>query len=487
MSFTKANKSPTLQACIESQKAFHTAWKNDAPEGMPPTPLSIKGIRFDNDSIKGMNLSDIGLNLSGSNIVNSDFRESNLINVTATNVTWQSIEAEKAVLINMNLDNADWYLVNLRGGNASGATMNKAKSQNCQFHHANLSFSTMRECDIQSGIRGMISMADKGVVFFDDANLGHVDLSGSKILGTSFRRASMTYANLSGVTISCSNFVQANLESAQMHRVSCSASNQFGDEMNFSGAILARVDAFDSRFSGANMEGVDFSGSRFLNCMFIESNLARAHVEGASFHKTNFTKAVMDGMVGGILRDRATDFLESRMEFASIRYASLRSTWFGRVAAPSADFSHSDLSGSRFFSADLKFASFVGCKLQAVDFTNADLERANFIGADLTDAVLNGARLAYVQGDGQRIKSFELDGQHVVVFDNTVFIGSMEVPLDDMRNAPDAPGLLEWIERNEEAVHERLAESVPTDQPVDDCSLDEPDAPARSSGQDLSA
>ncbi len=167
---------------------------------------------------------------------------------------------------------------------------------------------------------------------------------------------------------------------------------KFADEnlqgANFSVANLSGVD-----FSGADLRGVDFSGANLTDANLSGADLSGAVLSGSVLHRTNFTKAKMNGVKlvdvdwhDAILLDVEIDELgieelQNLVEYLAKYYPhklNLRKINLTLLNLAAIDLSRLDLRG--------------------VDFTGIDFTGVNIAGLDLSECIVTPQQIAQALG-----------------------------------------------------------------------------------------
>ncbi len=157
---------------------------------------------------------------------------------------------------------------------------------------------------------------------------------------------------------------------------------------NFSVANLTGVD-----FSGADLRGVDFSGANLTDANLSGADLSGAVLSGCVLHRTNFTKAKMNGVKlvdvdwhDAILLDidideLGIDELQNLVEYLAKYYPhklNLRLINLTLLNLATLDLSKLDLRG--------------------VDFTGIDFTGVNITGLDLSECIITPQQIAQALG-----------------------------------------------------------------------------------------
>ena len=375
--------------------------------------LDLSGVDFTNTNLAGANL--WGANLTNTNLTNANLSKAKLDQVVSSGVIgspilpagWSLVDGVfvgpasqlpvLGSLVGSDLSNRDLTGFNFSGLNLSGVN----------FSGANLTGANLSK-----------------------ATLVGANFVGAVLTATNFSRAVLTGANISGVDLSSADisFTKSGglvgVPSAMPADWSLLRGYFFGSSANLSDANLSgldfsKLDLTSVTLSGANLAGADLRGLQLIGVSMAGLNLSGANLAGANLTNANLTGANLSGanLTGVVLTGANvtnTDF--SAAVLAGVVTGSLNGTplvlpepWHlirGYLVGPKAylvgaalndldlrgwNLSGANLTGALLYRSWFNNVSFVGAKLN-----NANFDGSPSQGADFTDADLTGANLSWV-------------------------------------------------------------------------------------------
>ncbi len=167
------------------------------------------------------------------------------------------------------------------------------------------------------------------------------------------------------------------------------------DGVDLHGANFKNANLSESNMRGANLTGASFIGAYLSATKFDRSDLRRARFAGATFLTTaegaNFSEADLSQTSGYLIAPSAI-FTHANLSGAKLR-PDMSNQPMGLLHTI---FSQADLTGANLTGADLGFANLSSATLvralvRGTSFDQADLTRADFRGADVTGAIFTQA------------------------------------------------------------------------------------------------
>ncbi len=304
----------------------------------PPTRESVVQGVAEGKNFQGQDLTS--LDLSGLNLAGARFVQTRLSKVTLADTN----------LSKADLRGADFSEADLSGADLSGAFLDEGDGSKARLPGANLTSASLAGTDFSGanltganldGIRGM-----------------QADFEGADLSESRFQEAELELADFSGATLSKADFRKAKMKSVCI------------EEANAQGILMDGADLTGFRAS----DGPDLKGGSFKQVQAAESTWERANLEGADFTGSNLARA---------------DFSHTSLRKALFDRANLKGASFGDASMREAQMLEANLCQSGFERTDLTGAQLVRSNFYEADFWDAVTEGANFEGANLS-----GTRLA---------------------------------------------------------------------------------------------
>jgi uncharacterized protein YjbI with pentapeptide repeats len=204
------------------------------------------------------------------------------------------------------------------------------------------------------------------------ADLGHVNLSNTNLVGANLRGAQLHLANLAGADLSEADLVGAQLSLANLNETNLSSANfmrtilssAYLSGANLRGAILQRVDMTFANFDNANLSGATLLGSDVFCANFAGANLTEAKLGGVDFSVANLCEA-------------------------NLSDADLRNAIFSRTHLRGTIFDRSHAGGTLFGDCDLSEASGL-CLIQHDGPSIVSLDAIYASGGKIPESFLRG-------------------------------------------------------------------------------------------------
>ncbi|GAB1538498.1 hypothetical protein NUACC21_11600 [Scytonema sp. NUACC21] len=257
----------------------------------------------------------------------------------------------------------DFYGIDLREANLSGAKLSGAHLTKANLSVVNLSGANLVEANLSyaklnvARLRGAnLKKANLKGAILNVANLIRADLSNAELKGASMIRSELIRANLSHADLMKANLKGADLREAALRHAVLREANL--SEANFRDAFLTGANLELANLKGTDLTRADLSGANFRDAELKQANFSQANLSGANLSGAN-------------------------LRWADLSRANLR--W--------ADLSGAKLSGANLIGADLSYANLTNASLIHTDLTHAKLIKVEWVGADLTGAVLTGTKL----------------------------------------------------------------------------------------------
>jgi uncharacterized protein YjbI with pentapeptide repeats len=200
------------------------------------------------------------------------------------------------------------------------------------------------------------------------------------------RRANLSHADLRGgnfskVSLFEAPFIQTNLSRA-----------------HFNGATFRRADLTQANLTQAHLKATDFYDTRLIEVNLKKANLTKANLTKAQLNLANLNQANL----------RHAKLIDAKLVGANLNQACLENVNFGMAVLVGANLNLANLSGASFFRANLSEANLEGANLKGVDFRGAELCGANLSGANLSDANLSKADLSGANLSGANLSDAKL-------------------------------------------------------------------------------
>lgn len=242
---------------------------------------------------------------------------------------------------------------------------------------------------------------------FDRAVLAGADLTGSAAQGASFveanlggatfaradlQRADLTGAILARASLEGGSFVEARMEGADLREAVLRGADLRGVQAPKLLVLEAELTGAD--FSEANLNGATFMkckapGVKFCGAQLARATFAELQAEGANFRGASAEnlRVVLASTLAG------ANFVEARLEAATLRGTKLADGDFSMASLVTADLSECDLARARFYHAVAREARFVRADLTDAVLIGANLMESQCAGAEITRADFSGANL----------------------------------------------------------------------------------------------
>lgn len=371
---------------------FHNYLKNELLTGVNISNLQIIKADLEKASFSNSSLQKIQFK-EKTNLVNTDFRDSTLNDVSFEDAECDSVNFSGCKLINvrfnthMNLQRAIFSNADLSGMGALGPQ--DKEGDRIEFIHANFCRANLTHQDIFN-------------VSFEFADFSNARLIDSKI-GSSAQKKENTI------------FAYADMEKADLLR--CVIARCDFQNANLNNATFTYANITESNFSECRLNNANFSESRITDCGFEKSYCTDFSMKGAILENIEFTYAIMTSadMSGAKLNHvhfndavcRNTLWVKTQINHSVFERAVLSNARIvgdaeqrGRISH--CDFLYTDLSNSAI--ANIEFNS---CDFQGADFTNSRLLNVKFINCkNLESAVSKDVWLAKVSFMGDDYSTF---------------------------------------------------------------------------------
>ncbi|WP_342257000.1 pentapeptide repeat-containing protein [Rickettsia endosymbiont of Aspidapion aeneum] len=259
------------------------------------------------------------VNLSQSEISNSNFNATIMINADAQKVTVKDTEWNQSNLTGISLAYADMQDVKMRETTLTKGLLDQATIISSNFEKAFIDNAhalgvKFTDCNM----KGVVARES----YFSDAEFNEM----LSLEEADFRKAVMERVKLVNAPMEKALLDQANLAFADLTGATLeNASAQFS---NLSNAILTK----------ANAEGLNISDAIAANIQAREANLKNLIAERAVISKGDFTKAVLENV-----NLQCADATESIFKEANLRRANLKGTNLGGINKEAADFDRAQI------------------------------------------------------------------------------------------------------------------------------------------------
>ena len=308
---------------------------------------------------------------------------------------------------NRNLDGWDLSDLDLSGADFDGAQMNDANLSGANLEGAHLVQSSLPLATLQGA---NLAGANLSTAWLADANLMRANLAGANLGSANLRGARLCGADLAGALMEDADVENADLRGATgitRHSPGLlnAATADWGplpagwtpptpwqlDPQGRNGRAEGFPAGWQASLTGGAAIGAllrQATGSSHPDSTFRDlpgADLAHLTLTGRSFAGTNFRGA---NLTGADL-DRA-DFLDANLGRANLTGASLVGATLTGAHAERADFSGADLTGANLRRTILRHADLTNAICDAADFQGADVHGADFRGASGVDATTPG-------------------------------------------------------------------------------------------------
>ena len=246
--------------------------------------------------LRGVNLSGAylsGANLQGANLTRANLRHTNMMNVNLLAVKFYNADLSEADFTRANLSNAL-----TKGARVGGATFIEANLSGVNLSETNFSGSQLFGFSFGKGVN--LTRARLTGLSLADVNLNLVDLVGADLSMTDFSNVDLSGKDLTGTSFRNADLVEVDFSDAILHRVDFGGA-RFQDvdlnsadltgtsfrnadlvEVDFSDAILHRVDFGGARFQDVDLNSADLTGTNFEYAVFCDLNLNDAELSGSN-------------------------------------------------------------------------------------------------------------------------------------------------------------------------------------------------------------
>ena len=333
------------------------------------------------------------------------------------------------VVRDVDLDNLNGLIEDLRGENLSGKNLSNQNLSGIRLDWADLNLA-----DLSGAILGRelprinLSGANLTGAEFIESNLDRADLSGANLTGAEFISSNLDQANLSGANLLESRFgpglgerctiIRCNFTGADLSRAEFTASNLYQLDLsraNLAGAKFIYSNFYQADLSGANLlgsrfergqirrcnfTGADFSGAQILESLFDNVELLRCNFSNAFFRQAYFYEADL----------RGCNFSRVNIHNTELRLCNLEGNNLSGAQIFVTDLSYAKLHGANLTDAKLVKSNLTGANLSVVHAANLFAVGCDFFGADLSVADLRGANLASSNFNGACLVGADLRG-----------------------------------------------------------------------------
>ncbi|UCF63211.1 MAG: DUF2169 domain-containing protein [bacterium] len=295
----------------------------EAVEKLIDSGESLAGKDLSRLDLSGLKLSDVDMSdailagtiLSGTNLAGTNLKGSMLNGADLSN----------ASLENSDLQDADLSNCNLAGVNLTGAKLSDAIFEKAELGHAIL--------DQVVAKNTIFAESDLSEASLKNANLSSSDFSNCILHGADFQGAILHDACVEGAKGRRINFQEADLSRLRA-----------SENCDFSEGIFIKVNAPESIWHDAELNGADFSFARMESADFSKASLEKATLSAANIKFGRFRQAKMRG---------------TKMILLNLFEGSLEK----------ADLSGADLSGANLYAVE-----FLGAVTDNTIFTRANLK-----------------------------------------------------------------------------------------------------------------
>ncbi len=247
-------------------------------------------------------------------------------------------------------------------------------------------------------------------------NLTAADLSGADFSEANLQRIDFTNTTLTGSDLTKINFYQgilsgadltyANLTNSKIEEVALLDTN-FSNAI-LKGIIISNLSAEGSNFSNADLSKAMVKGAGFVNTQFSGADLSNSDFSGINLSNSKFDGANLSGinLIGSTLS--GTDLTGADLTGADLTQTILRNANLSNAILVQVVLDRTDISNSDLSGANLSGVDLTRTNLKGVNFSNVDLTETNLSGVDLTGSILNGADLAGADLSNVILKSVDL-------------------------------------------------------------------------------
>jgi fluoroquinolone resistance protein len=178
-------------------------------------------------------------------------------------------------------------------------------------------------------------------------------------------------------------------------------SQEFIKNLHLSNQTISDVEFEACTFVSCTFSEVNFSNCRFVDCTFEKCTLNLIKLDNVSMDEVLFKENKLSGIdfsgLAGI--SKSLEFTNSKLNYIVIadidlekrifKECSIIESSFFKVNLQSADFSGSDIKGTRFEDCDLRKANFVGAKNYFIDTVTNKIAKARFSLPEATSLLKN--------------------------------------------------------------------------------------------------
>jgi uncharacterized protein YjbI with pentapeptide repeats len=263
------------------------------------------------------------------------------------------VEVERRIregesLAGLDLSDVDLSGFDLSGQKLAGSRLDRAVLKRCRMRGMDLTGASLEGADL--------SEAE-----LDDAMLERTNLVSAKLTGASLRGAFLTDANLTTADLRRANLDQASGQRTMFCRARLDGASACGarldgadlteaqlDGANLAGAMLPELRAYE-----ISAEETDFRKASLQNARFDGSVLGRARFDGVQAEDSMWDRAVLDGACLNGAKLTGASFTKASLRGARLIGADLAESRFNRAVLAGADLTGVDLSAVTLDGADL--------------------------------------------------------------------------------------------------------------------------------------
>lgn len=316
------------------------------------------------------------------------------------------LDLKRVVLANKELDSTTF-----NGSNLIESDFRNSSLKNSVFKNADLSFANFEEAKLNSA--NLRNSKCKGTVF------KNADLSAAILEDVDFSECNMQFANLSGARLHNSDFSKVNLESADLTEIKSAKLIFEGANLTDSqwkNTKIPGISLRNSVLNRANLEGVDFSEG-----ILQSAKLEHACMVGAMLDKCQFNSAIMHNADGTNAKMRHADFKDIKATNCSFQNVECDRSNFETSELSNSNFSNAVLNNSSFFGAVLLGVNFENCSLINVIFEKSEGNESIFIGANLIQSVFRKAKFNLSNFSKADLSNTKFDNTQIknAIFNNT--------------------------------------------------------------------
>ena len=173
--------------------------------------------------------------------------------------------------------------------------------------------------------------------------------------------------------------------------------------VNLSGADLSKINFEGANFSQANLTGANCDGANFTQASFEQATLTNITANGTTLDRSNFTEAILDGVVWGIPASAVGAIFTSCSAVGATLGDETQALDCSEAILTNGDFRDADLSNWNLANAVIGDALMEGTTLD-----NAMLDGANISNAVMLSASLRSASMQQVTAQGTNLINADL-------------------------------------------------------------------------------